>query len=326
MKVYIDRTTDIYYASFYIEGLKSVFGERNVRFSNKYFDAFKHNNNYFAFVLKDEKGLRKIIIDFGDSEKIFDTPLQWSDAYFKINLAFDEENRSNKIVSIGPSFGTKIYGLFKTLWFASINLVFANKRIHNKRKFLSDYKAQFNRKVLRDYYPSKRERKYVYFVASLWKKEGRTNLFRSNFIKACLENEDVNFEGGFAPRTKKDITGFESLTMSKRDDFSAFVSKTKKSNVVFNTPAVLSCHGWKLAEFLCFGKAIISTPISRQLPEELEDHVHVMITNGTQDDISNVLNDMLNNEGKLQCLEVNSRNYFDKHLAPEAVINKILKQ
>lgn len=38
MKVYIDANSSIPYGSFYIEGLKTVFGNKNVSFSSKYFN------------------------------------------------------------------------------------------------------------------------------------------------------------------------------------------------------------------------------------------------------------------------------------------------
>ena len=37
-----------------------------------------------------------------------------------------------------------------------------------------------------------------------------------------------------------------------------WISKTKQSAIVFNTPAFWSCHGWKLGEYLAMGKCIIS--------------------------------------------------------------------
>lgn len=37
-KVYIDANSSIPYGSFYIEGLRAIYGDRNVSFSNKYFN------------------------------------------------------------------------------------------------------------------------------------------------------------------------------------------------------------------------------------------------------------------------------------------------
>ncbi|RZJ25481.1 MAG: hypothetical protein EOO48_13630, partial [Flavobacterium sp.] len=62
MKVEIDCTSRMLYASYYIEGLYEVFGRENVRFSRKPFlelqrareeFAFEH---YFAFLTTDRVG------------------------------------------------------------------------------------------------------------------------------------------------------------------------------------------------------------------------------------------------------------------------------
>jgi hypothetical protein len=62
------------------------------------------------------------------------------------------------------------------------------------------------------------------------------------------------FEGGFAPRKDKTHFGFDAIVVKKRYDFETYIDKIKQSDLVFNTPAVVNCHGWKLAEFLAMGK------------------------------------------------------------------------
>jgi hypothetical protein len=38
---------------------------------------------------------------------------------------------------------------------------------------------------------------------------------------------------------------------------------------VIKTHSVQNCHGWNLGEYLALGKAIVSTPLSSNLPEKL---------------------------------------------------------
>ena len=204
----------------------------------------------------------------------------------------------------------------------SLNFIKSYKRINNKRRFFSNYKAQLNRPKIKSYYPCCEKENYIYFVGSLWKKEIKTNNFRANFIKACVSSK-TQFEGGFAPRTKGDIKGYEDLTMKVRDKMDTFIVKTKKSILTFNTPAVLDCHGWKLAEFLCFGKAIISTPLSRKLPLELRDKKHIFITDGSKDDINLKMEKLINDKIFRSTLKMNARQYFENELAPIKVIQKI---
>ena len=91
-----------------------------------------------------------------------------------------------------------------------------------------------------------------------------------------------------------DNLGFDEFIINSRVSLREYIKKIKDSLVVFNTPAVLHCHGWKLAEYLALGKVIISTPISRELPEVLIDRRHLLITDGTQNDIEQKINEIIN--------------------------------
>jgi len=323
MKVIIDSSCDIQYSSFYIYGLYHVFGIKNVRFSSDYFDLFKHQNHFFAFVTDDGHSLKKVVVDFTDSSIIDPNALQWCDVYGKINLD-DTLDLPSKVIPIGPSFGIHIYSLPETVWYALTNLFKSYHRIPDKRKFLSDYKAQFKRPKLSDYKSSPSSDPYVFFMASLWKQEEQTNRFRAHFINACTSNTHITFDGGFAPRTKNDISGYEALTTSGRISMNDYLNKTKASAFVFNTPAVKSCHGWKLAEYLCLGKAIISTPLSRVLPSPLNDGEHLLYTDGTPEDIAKKANAILMDPSLKHQLETQSKQYFDQYLMPTVAIERLL--
>lgn len=322
MKIYIDSACDILYSSFYIKGIEEYWGKDKIFYKNKPFNNFKFNNHFFAFIIKEEKFEKKIIIDYADSSEIYRTALEWSDLYCKINIDEYKNYNSNKIVSIGPSFGINIYSIPTTLYLSILNYIKSHRRIDNKRRFFSNYKAQLNRPKLNDYYPGYESDSYIYFVGSLWRKELRTNTNRANFIKACL-SKNINFEGGFAPRSKNDMQGYEDFTMEFRDNMKTYINKTKKSIVVFNTPAVKDCHGWKLAEFLCFGKAILTTELSRKLPKKLTDKKDIFITDGSQKDIEEKLEILNNNEELRKLLKQNARKYYENELAPINIMKKI---
>ena len=145
-------------------------------------------------------------------------------------------------------------------------------------------------------------------------------------MRACQKIDGLQFEGGFAPRAKNDIPGFEQLTLGKRVETAEYIVKTKKSLAAFNTPAVAQCHGWKLGEFLAMGMAIISTPISRVLPEELQDQRNILLTDGSEDDIRQKISQLMNDESLGKVLRAESRAYYERNLSPEAVVRSILER
>lgn len=323
IKVYIDASADIQYASYYIYGLYELFGKHNVKFSSRYFKKFKHDNHFFAFIIIYGAKNRKVIIDFTDDSNIDKNALEWCDVYGKVNLEF-ETVKSEKIVAIGPSFGIQIYSLFETIWFSSINLLKAFNRISNKRKFLSDYKAQYKRPEFSDYKLKQSKNNYVFFMASLWKKEHVTNLFRANFIKCCKSFKGIHFEGGFAPRTKNDIKGYEDITNTSRVEMGEYLGKIKDSLLVFNTPAVANCHGWKLAEYLSLGKAIISTPLSRQMPNPTELNKTLVYTTGDIEDIRLKVDLLFSNPYLRMNKEESALSYYNEYLAPQKVLELLV--
>lgn len=323
MTIYVDASCDIHYSSYYIHGLYEIYGKKNVRFSSKYFMNFEHNNHFLAFVYCDADVEKKIIIDFTDSRLIDEKALKWCDAYGKINLDSSFE-KNEKIIPIGPSFGIQIYSFLETVIIAISNFIKARNRIKNVRRFFADYKSQYLRPKLSDYKHKRSFGNRVFFMASLWKKESETNWYRANFIKVCRTLQDIDFEGGFAPRTRDDIRGFEDLTTSSRISMRTYLQKTIDSAVVFNTPAVKSCHGWKLAEYLCMGKAILTTVLTREMPIPFEHEKQVVYTTGENEDISEKLRLIIGSDDLRQQLESGSQAYYHAHLTPKIVINKIM--
>lgn len=148
-KIIIDPTSRILYASFYIEGLYQVFGKKNVTFSAKYFSDLKRDKeafafeHYFAFVLiNTDKKVTKYIIDFCDPTDINLTAYDWCDYYAKINLDLAHDfNSQEKIISIPPSFGIKIWNHPETIYHSISNLIKCKSGlIIPVKRFLRDYR------------------------------------------------------------------------------------------------------------------------------------------------------------------------------------------
>ena len=116
----------------------------------------------------------------------------------------------------------------------------------------------------------------------------------------------------------KDFIYEERLSM---DDY---IRKTKESVLVFNTPSVCECHGWKLAEYLCMGKAIISTPLTRAMPGSgLVHGVNVHFVKNT-DEIFDAVKKINSDVNYRKKLESGARAYYEKYLAPQKVIERIV--
>ncbi|WP_432222986.1 glycosyltransferase [Flavobacterium sp. TMP13] len=326
-KVSIYGLCNVFYDSFYLKGLEMLFGRDRICFTTLNFPKFKENTFAIIFEYKNTKIL-KVVIDSRDTNLIWEDELAWCDIYGKINYDFELISKySNlKIVPIGPSFGIKIWGLYETLFFGLKHTFKFRKFLLNKRNYLANYWRQYKRLPLEDYYhKSVASNNSVFFVSSIWKKELETNMNRLNFINACKLNNSIIFEGGFAPRSDGNNMDFDRNLILKRYNLKTYLSKTQLSKFVFNTPAVLYCHGWKLGEYLALGKVIISTKHKNELPNPLIDRVHLIyVRENVLEDYSVVLNELISNEALCKKMEANALSYFKNNLEPTVVINNLI--
>jgi hypothetical protein len=321
-KVFVYGLCDVFYDSYYIQGLKETFGK--IEFDTAEFPTFRQGT--FAFKVCNFQEEKRFIIDSRDSGEIDVDALNWCTSYGKVN--FNSQNLQvktcRKIIAIGPSFGIKIWGLLQTFYFLTIHYFKFRGTISNKREFVANYWRQYRRLPLKSYSSEESSNNKVFFISSIWKQESLTNDYRATFIKKCKTNKKISFEGGFAARTDGNNFGFDRFVYSKRISLAKYLKNIKRSALVFNTPAVLSCHGWKLAEFLALGKAIISTPHINILPQELVEGTNILYA-ANKDEIADRIELLIANVNLKRNLETNSRLYFDEYLSPKRVINRLVE-
>jgi hypothetical protein len=334
-KIIIDSSSRILYASFYIKGLYQVFGKKNVTFSTKYFSDLKRENedfafeHYFAFVvINSEKKITKYIIDFCDPTDINTTAYNWCDYYAKINIdVIPNLNFKEKLISIPPSFGIRIWTKTETIYNCILNFIrLKGATIVSLERYLRDYYEQLMRPKIEDYYSvatkETQNRPYIFSIANLWQDSDsmlRTNIQRKKFMETC-KAMNCDFEGGFyTPEYKEDFFEFKELLFYKHHSVKEYVSKTIQSKIVFNTPSVHKCHGWKLGEFMAMGKPMLSTPILNRVPVELihGKHIHIAKTN---EELNVGVKLLLSNNKYCNDLSENIKTYYNNYASPFAVL------
>lgn len=335
----IDPTCRILYSSFYIKGLYDVLGKKNISFELKYFDKLKRKeeshsyDHYMAFVIVwPDSTIKKYVIDFRDKPSIKNSAYEWCDIYAKVNFnkAMTNDKYHEKIASIPPGFGIRIWNPFETARYCLLNLIKCERsRIVDLKSFILDYYHQLKRPRLKTYLRDsvkKTGSSYVFMIGSLWTHKNcieGTNLLRKHFIESC-KSFGCNFEGGFyAEKEHPQYSEFEQLIFKHRYSPKRYVEKSKLSAFVFNTPAVHNCHGWKLGEYLAMGKAIITTPHSNELPENLVHgkNTHT-ITNA--EELRSAIELLIKDNSYRKLLEEGAREYYFKLADPRAIIERLV--
>ena len=309
------------YYSYYLFGLTQFLNisENKINYSKKEFpEGLKR---YFSFFYNN----KKIVIDAMDEPNIKESVLGWCDLYGKTNYStkYLSKEEIAKILPIGPSFGIKFWSLIPACVRALKNYLITSPKKKDTREFFANYYRQAVYRVKEsNYHYFEPDENYIFFVSTIWKNEENTNNYRKNFIKTCRNLKNIKFEGGFISRP--DVQKFEEYSISSRYLIHDYIQKTKRSLLVFNTPAVGDCHGWKLAEYFALGKAIISTPLSREMPAQLVHGKHLHFVDGSEDSIKDAIQEISNNKSYQESLQKNAREYYQKYLQPKAVISRLI--
>ncbi len=335
-RIVIDPTSRILYSSFYIQGLYETFGKRNVSFGRHYFRELHRAkelfsfNHYFAFVQINDGIITRYVIDFCDPPDISNEAYEWCDIYAKINFDPGHIHKNlDKLRVIPPSFGVRIWSLPETIFQCLKNSFLSSRSIPvSGFKFIQDYWHQYQRLPLAKFLETSKssDENYIFLAATLWTsgdEVGETNQYRKKFIETCRSFKSIKFEGGlFASKDHPDYNRFEDVIIHEPYSLRDFLNNSKKSIVVFNTPAVHNCHGWKLAEFLAIGSVIISSKLSYSFTKPLVhgEHVHFISSEG---EIESAITELVEHPDFRAKLARNAQQYFSQFMSPKAIIKSL---
>lgn len=346
MKVIIDPRIKYNYASYYLLGIVRFFGKNNITYNIKPFAELTYSNTRelncgMALIIYNDNTSYKIFIDFEDVAVINEQRYNWTDVYGKVNPTEKQISEYPKLFAIGPEFGITLGGYPTTIIKSIINYIRGRKSNSIPYKlYLRDYLYTNIRRRSISAYEKKHEIRpnYIFHASTLWYNQFAatdTNKFRGDFLIAC-KKAGLTVEGGLfyingnAPTTEmpdypkyKEI--YKDFIYDTRLSMDDYITKTEESVLVFNTPSVCECHGWKLAEYLCMGKAIISTPLTRAMPGEGLIHgVNVHFVKNA-DDILDAVTKINSDTDYRKRLEVGARAYYEELLSPQKVIERLVK-
>jgi hypothetical protein len=335
MRVIVDPNCNILYGSFYLKGLWDVFGKKNVRFSSTPFTELNSLSLCFNFVVfQHGKSLVKVTIDMDDYIEIKPKHYNWCDVYGKVNTNWKliDESYKQKVISLTPGFGINIWDLPTTCYQLFKNYFLSHHSELNFRRFLAKYKSQFLiRLPLSAYSHSEVDDNYLFHVSTLWQNiddvnnDENVNRIRSIFIDTCKKLDFLNFEGGLYFAGGRQLpTKFKHLVFEKYMDNTTYMEKVKSSFVVFNTPAWLNCHGWKLGEYLALGKAIISTKFYNDLPVPLIHGENIHFVEDTPEDIRSAIELLARDRQYRIKLEQGALQYWNNYATPKKIIERMI--
>lgn len=345
MKIIADPRGGYSYFTWYILGFERLFGKGCVNYDVKPFiglayDTRSQQNSGIPIIADDGCRQLKVFIDTEDRSKIEPDRYEWCDVYGKVNPDFGAKEKFPKMLYLGPEFGLRLHD---PLWLTTVctrNYALCRGRMMKSYKaFLSDYLYSYiRRRSIAKYEKTTAVMdNYIFHASTLWYNnfaKTDTNYWRGEFLRAC-QKAGIEIEGGLfyigeseavlseMPDYPKYKEIYKDFIYDRRLSMDAYIQKTKMSVMVFNTPSVCGCHGWKLAEYLCMGKAIVSTPLSRELPAPLVhgENIHFVETKQELYDAVLRINTDTAYRHKLEC---GARAYYEKWVAPEQQTGRLI--
>ncbi len=354
MQIIVDPRLKYNYASWYLLGIKRLAESLQGRVAEVFvtFDvspfvglSYKTSRDLncgFGLLVREGEKERKIFIDTEDVAMVLPDRYEWCDVYGMVNPTREQVEAYDKLVSIGPEFGVTLDGMLATV-VRCIRMYLKSRKFTSVpfKFYLRDYLyTNIRRRRLEVYeQPAEVRQNYVFHASTLWYNKfaaSDTNRFRGEFLLAC-QKAGLKIEGGLfyvegegplreMPDYPKYKEIYKDFIYNQRLSMDDYIQKTKESVCVFNTPSVCACHGWKLAEYLCMGKAIISTPLSREMPGEGLVHGKNVHFVSRAEDIFDAVVRINSDEAYRKHLEMGARKYYEEWLAHERVVERLIEK
>ena len=325
-RIIIDPACNFYYSSFFIKGLMKLYG-RNVSYSSTPFADLHYSSftHILSLVVIEANQIKKIVIDFSDAPDIDPKFLEWCDVYGKINYRESIVTDNKKITPAAPNYAVKIWNKPMAGLRGLLNYIKSYNRTIPFHPFISKYLMTAKRVSNFNDAEIPVQPGYVFFVSTWWETQHLTNQSRANFIRACRSILTIQFEGGLIPENYNiKNPEYKDVFIKSNIPYNQYIEKIKRSEVVFSTPAYHLCHGWKLAEFLGMGKAIISTPLINELPAPLTHRENIYFVSEEFENIKQAIIELNSNQQLREKLEKGALAYYNEFIEPQAAIRRIL--
>lgn len=297
----------------------------------KYKKRQKNSSNPFVKVLINKK--YRVIYDTLDGLNWIqgscdDNLLYFSkieaDYYFK--RSYTEKLKSaNKQIKVYP-LGFNHFIEHKHLFNDSLKNVIKNSSIYNyirpKKKTLNiPYFEQLN---------NGGNSNQIIFFTRLWDPTNETNRqkkdflnsinnFRISVVKTCKEEFGNLFIGGIEDSQYARSLASEHICKPEVTQKFNYLNNLKNSSICIATTGLHDSNGWKLAEYIVSGKAIISQPLKHKVTGDFSKGRNYLEFNN-KSQLVQTINTLLNNDDLVDNMMRNNTRYYNTYLRPDKLI------
>ncbi|MDN3204728.1 hypothetical protein [Algoriphagus sediminis] len=295
-----------FYSSYYLLALSKV--GKIVYRPEPQFEKF-NNRGFVIFRFRGKLGVVDNHDPVGVEEELYKT----ADFYFATNKLLDHPSYDQeKVKPIFPHYPVNIMGLYLRLYGFSL-LTKLKPRDLAREIYVLNSRPGYESLPETNYHHGN----YVFFSGSTWKKEPWANEIRAQFIRACKANPDIEFEGGFIPRSDGNNFGYDSELNTKKYNPKEFSRLSSRSLISLNNPAVLGAVSWRLAEYWNSSSFVLSFPFKIDLPKVPKDGMEICyITN--EKEYPELIERAVKDKDFHERISRGGKSYFENYCTPEA--------
>ncbi len=259
------------------------------------------------------------------------------DYYFKRSLAIENNEQNIKPLNFQVNYSYKPFYLLSKF---SKDLLFDRRSKIEVYRALDMFKffnqSHHSMKCQRLSEIKKSDFPKIIFQSRLWNPDNTNsdvekqrrilqNEFRINTCRLLTRNYPDSCVGLYPDEYAKKLASDVLLNL-KDVSKNNYLLNLKDSSIAIADDGLKDTPGWKLGEYLLYGKAVISTPINVCVEDFIQNKHYIGLTNrnASNELIDNVEN-LLENK-KYEYIAQNGLDWANNHLSIDAYFEKILKK
>lgn len=252
-----------------------------------------------------------------DIKKLIDN----CDFYFKrsysekINKEILDENEINKIHMLGMNYHVTCKGnpYDKILRDSMLKRIILGKKAN----------AYFVPEVFETKPLYKEKDIKILFMTRLWEDAEEINYQRIELISALRECFGKSFIGGLQESKIAKNMAPQLIVNRFATERGRYLKTLKSCDICIGTKGLHNSTGWKTAEYIAAGKAIINEPMYYSVPGNFEEGKNYLSFTSTNECIKHI-DWLINNPEELYHMKVNNMNYYYQYLKPDILVKNSL--
>lgn len=293
---------------------------------------------YPPYIFRVELDKLVLFFDMADNSAIHEPIYEQSDFYIKRMLRKSDWEKRKKLLPYGLNY--QVYhknSFLKTLFLRDLNLLQYSLRFSRVASTVLNMKNSINTSELCDvsFHPS--ASKNIAFRGRLWnpedtenslKKEDRMrmNNDRIELNRALNKRFNTKFFGGIEKNAFSEEICPDLVISDKEYHKKNFVKILKNSGIGIATPGLEASIGFRFAEYISHGLAVLTTPVdSFKLLGPLEKEVHYLEFRNTEECLEKT-ELLYSNDHLRRSMQQANKEYYENWLHPGMKMKKIFEQ